>query len=70
MEFKGAQGVVRVHKRVNTIIHHDEPASRRCVFSVGEPGVHQDGDVMIPVQEDQRLFAENDEDCIAELWKL
>lgn len=27
VEFEGAQCVVRVHKGVNTIIHHDEPAS-------------------------------------------
>lgn len=52
---------------MNTIVHNDEPTRRRCVLSKGVPGVEQNGDVVVPVQEDQRLLTQYDEHRVAEL---
>lgn len=46
------QRVVRVHYTMDAVVHHDEPTSRGRVFREGIPGVQQDGDVVVPVQED------------------
>lgn len=37
---------------MDAVVHHDEPTSRGRVFREGVPGVQQDGDVVVPVQED------------------
>lgn len=70
IEAHRSQGVVRVHQRVDTVVHHDEPARRGRVFRVAEPGVHQHRDVVVPVQEDQRLLAQHNEDRVAQLGQL
>lgn len=70
MEFESAQSVISVHQRVNTIIHNHEPASWRGIFGVGEPTVHQHRDVVVPVQEDERLFAQHNEDRVTKLGQL
>lgn len=55
---------------VHTIIHHDEPPSAGRVLREAEPGVEQHGDVVVPVQEDERLLAQHDEHRVAELRQL
>lgn len=65
-----AKGVVGVHDGVDKVVHDDEPASGGSVLGVGEPGVEEDGDVVVPVKEDERLFPENDEDGVSELGQL
>lgn len=67
VELERAQRVVRVHQRVHAVIHDDEPARRGGVLGVGEPRIHQHSDVVVPVQEDQRLLTQNDEDRVAQL---
>lgn len=52
-----AQRVVGIHESVNGVVHPDEPASTGGVVLVSVPGVHEDSDVMIPVEEDKRSFA-------------
>ena len=52
---------------MNDVVHHHEPATWGSVVCVAVPHVQQDSDVMVPVQENQRLFAQNDEDSIPEL---
>lgn len=69
-ELQRTEGVVGVHQRVHAVVHDHEPAGRGGVLGVGEPRVHEDGDVVVPVEEDQRLFAQHDEDGVAELGKL
>lgn len=44
---------------MHTIVHNDEPARRGRVLREGVPGVEQDGDVVVPVQEDERLLAQH-----------
>jgi len=66
----GAQRVVRVHDGVHAVVHDDVPAGGRRVLCIGEPGVQQHGDVVVPVQEDEGLFAQHDEHCVAQLGQL
>lgn len=70
LEAHGAQRIVRVHDRVHAVVHHDEPARRRRVLGVREPRVDQHGDVVVPVQEDQRLLAQHNEQRVAQLGQL
>lgn len=65
-ELERAQGIVGVHEAVDAVVHDDEPAGRRGVLRVREPRIHQHGDVVVPVQEDQRLLAQHDENGVAE----
>lgn len=52
--------VIRIHHRVHRVVHNNEPPGRRRELVVREPRVQQHGDMMVPVQKDQRLFAEHD----------
>lgn len=70
LEVQGTQSIVRVHHRVDAVVHHDEPTGRGGVFGVREPRVHQHSDVVVPVQEDQWLFSEHDENSIAQFRQL
>jgi len=53
----GPSCVIRVHHRVHRVVHDDEPPGGRCELHIREPRVQQHGDVMVPVQEDERLLA-------------
>jgi len=66
----GPRRVIRVHHRVHRVVHDDEPPGGRRELHVREPRVQQHGDVMIPVQEDERLFAEHDEYRVTEFGQL
>lgn len=55
---------------MNAVVHYDEPARGWSVLSEGEPGVQQHGDVVVPVQEDEWLLAQNYKHRIAKLWQL
>lgn len=46
---------------MHSVIHGHEPATTGNLVFVGIPGVHQHGNVMIPVQEDQPLLTQDDE---------
>lgn len=61
------QGIVRIHDGMDAVVHHDVP-SRGCgVFRVRKPRVQQHSDMVVPVQEDQRLLAQHDENRVAKL---
>lgn len=55
---------------MHTVVHDDEPPRRRGVLREGEPGVQQHGDVVVPVQEDERLLAQHNEHRVPELRQL
>lgn len=55
---------------MDAVVHGDEPARGGCVLCVAKPGVHQHGDVMVPVQEDERLFPQHNKDSVAQLWQF
>lgn len=64
------QRVIRVHNRVDAVVHDDEPASASRVLGVAEPAVEEDGDVVVPVEEDEGLLPEDDEDGVAQFGEL
>jgi len=64
------QGIVGVHDGVNQVVHADEPAGCGDVVGVRVPGVQEHGHVVVPVQEDERLLPEHDEDGVTELGNL
>ena len=66
----GAEGVVGVHERVHGVVHHHEPATGRRVVGVAVPHVDEHADVMVPVQEDEALLSEDDEDRVAQFVHL
>lgn len=70
IEAHGAQCVVRVHQGVHAVVHDDEPPRGGSVFRVAEPGVHEHGDVVVPVQEDERLFPQHYEDRVAQFGQF
>lgn len=59
------QRVVGVHDRVHQVVHGHEPAPAGHHVLVGVPGVEQHSDVVVPMQEDQLLFPQDDEQSIA-----
>lgn len=66
----GPGRVVRVHHRMDGIVHDDEPPGGRREFHVREPRVQQHGNVVIPVQKDERLFSQHDEYGVSQLGQL
>lgn len=57
--------IVSVHKRMNCVIHHHEPTTRARVIGVAVPHIYHDADVVVPMKEDQWLFAKHNENCVA-----
>lgn len=55
---------------MHTVVHHHEPTRGGGVLGEGVPGVQQHGDVVVPVQEDERLLAQHDEHGVAQLGQL
>ena len=52
------------------VVHHHEPAARRSVVCVAVPHVDEHAHMMVPMQEDELLLAEDDEDCVTEFVHL
>lgn len=69
-ELHGAEGIVGVHECMDGVVHHHEPAARRSVVCVAVPHVDEHAHVMVPMQEDELLLAEDDEDCVTEFVHL
>lgn len=44
----GTKRIVRVHERVNRVVHGDEPSARRCETGQRVPTVDEYGCMMIP----------------------
>ena len=64
------QAVVPIHDGVHCVVHGNEVEARAGEGAVGVPAEEQNRDVVIPVEEDQRLFAKNDEQRVDELGNL
>lgn len=50
---------------VNGVVHADEVQAVRGLLVVRVPAVQEDSNVVVPVEKDQRLLAQNHEDSIA-----
>ncbi len=57
LELHGARRIIRVHERVDRVVDAAEPASRAHEIMHGIPARDEHRRVMIPVQEDELLFA-------------
>lgn len=66
-EFHGHQKVIAVHASVNTVVHRDEENSWRRGGDIRMPAIKQNRDVMVPMQEDERLLVNNDKEGINKL---
>eukprot|EP00981_Chlorochromonas_danica_P000288 scaffold67_cov180-Ochromonas_danica.AAC.2 len=62
--------VVEVHDGVHGVVHGDEVESCARHGHIGVPAEDQHGDVVVPVQEDQRLLAQDNEDGVDQLGDL
>mmetsp|Transcript_46609 Transcript_46609/g.143754 ORF Transcript_46609/g.143754 Transcript_46609/m.143754 type:complete len:325 (-) Transcript_46609:52-1026(-) len=62
--------VVAVHDRVDEEVHRREPEARRDAVQVRVPAVEHHGGVVVPVQEDDRLLLEDEEDGVHQLGDL
>lgn len=50
------------------VIHRNKVEARAGSSGVSIPAKEKDGDVMVPVKEDERLLAQHDEDGVNQLW--
>ena len=66
-EFHGHQKVIAVHASVNTVVHGDKENSWRRGGDIRMPAIKQNRDVMVPMQEDERLLVNNDKEGIDKL---
>jgi hypothetical protein len=67
---KRLQAVVSIHDGVHSVVHGDEVKARAGERAVGVPAEEENGHVVVPVEEDQGLLAENDEERVDELGDL
>ncbi len=61
LEAHGSASVVGVHEWVDEVVHGAEPAARRLEALVAVPAVDEDGGVVVPVEQDELLLAQHDE---------
>lgn len=66
----GAGRVIQVHYRVHRVVHDNEPPGGRRKLRVREPRIQQHGDVMVPVQKDERFLAHYHEYGIEQFGQL
>ena len=52
---------------MHRVVHGAKEHTRWRCCRVGEPSVQQDGNVMVPMQKDERLFVNNDEKSVKQL---
>lgn len=55
---------------MDQVVHADKPAGSGNVVGVGVPGVEQDGNMVVPVEEDQWLLPQDNEYGISQLRNL
>ena len=58
------QEIVTIHDCMDGVVHHNKEDSRWRCRHVRMPAVQKDGDVMVPVEEDQRLLVNNNKERI------
>ena len=66
-DMNGHQKVVEVHEMVDGVIHHDKENPRRRLGHVAVPTVKQDGNMVVPVQENQGFLVNDNEQGIQQL---
>lgn len=66
----GHEEVVAVHDGVDGVVHGDEEEAGAGLGGVRVPAEKEDGDVVVPVEEDEVLFPCDDEEGVNELGDL
>jgi hypothetical protein len=62
----GHQEVIKVHEGVNSKVHGDKEQTSRGLGDICMPAIQQNRNVVVPVQEDERLFVNDNEKCVQE----
>ena len=70
VEALGTNCVVEVHHHVNEVVHCDENSTLAVRRAVRPPAEAEDGDVVIPVQEDEWLLSQHNEKSVDELGQF
>lgn len=55
---------------MDQVVHADKPAGGGNVVGIRIPGVEQDGNMVVPVEEDEWLLPQDNEYCVAQLRDL
>lgn len=63
----GHEEVIKVHNSVNSIVHNAVPRARGSVAGIGCPAKEQDGNMVVPVEKNEFLFVNNNEEGIQQL---
>lgn len=69
-DVQSLQAIVTIHKGMNCVVHRHEVQTARGTRRVRAPAEKKDSDVMVPVQENKRLLAQNDKDGIDQFRDL
>ena len=62
--------IVEVHNGVHGVIHAGKPEPTRNERHAGVPAEYRDSEVVVPVQEDDRLLGQDKENGVDHLWNL
>mmetsp|Transcript_21401 Transcript_21401/g.46478 ORF Transcript_21401/g.46478 Transcript_21401/m.46478 type:complete len:159 (-) Transcript_21401:428-904(-) len=68
--FNSHEEVIPVHYRMDGVVHHNEKEARGGGISVRKPAVEEDGNVMIPMQKDERLLMDDNEECVEQFGEF
>jgi hypothetical protein len=66
-EFHGHQEIISVHASVNTVVHGDKENSWRRGRDIRMPAIKQNRDVVVPMQEDERLLVNDNKESVNKL---
>ena len=58
------QEIVAIHRSMYTVVHHNKEDARRRSCNVRVPAIKQNGDVMVPMEENERLLVNYDKESI------
>lgn len=64
LETSCTQCVVRVHDSMDQVVHGHEPPAASHHVLVGVPGVEQHSNVVVPVEKDELLFPQDNEQSV------
>jgi hypothetical protein len=63
----GHQKVIAIHGSMYAVVHHNEKDSGRRGCHVRMPAVQENSNMVVPMQEDERLFVDDNEEGVNEL---
>merc|ERR1711879_991063 len=70
LDLERHQAIVAIHDRMHSVVHGHEVECLASLSGVCVPAVEQNSHVMVPVQKDEWTFANDDVECVPELWNF